>query len=157
MFEEIVADLDYPMFIVTVGSAEEMAGCLVGFASQCSIDPARFLVCLSKKNRTFEVAQRSEFMAIHLVPATEWELATLFGGATGDEIDKFSRCAWSPGPNGVPVLESCPSWFVGPIVGRMDGGDHVVHVVEPTAAHKGESAPLLTFQRAVKIDPGHEA
>ena len=38
MFGEIVADLDYPMLMVTVAAGEEMAGCLLGFASQCSID-----------------------------------------------------------------------------------------------------------------------
>jgi flavin reductase (DIM6/NTAB) family NADH-FMN oxidoreductase RutF len=157
MFEEIVADLDYPMFIATVAAGDELSGCLVGFASQCSIEPARFLVCLSKKNHTFQVAQRSEYMAVHLVPAAEWELATLFGGATGDEVDKFDRCAWFSGPGGVPILEACPSWFGGPIVARWNGGDHVVHMVEPDAGNKGERLPVLTFQRAQEIDPGHEA
>ena len=157
MFEEIVAQLDYPMFIVTVATGDEVAGCLVGFASQCSIDPARFLVCLSKKNRTFEIAQRSHQMAVHLVPAPEWELATLFGGSTGDDVDKFSHCAWSPGPGGAPILERCPGWFAGPIVGRIDGGDHVIHMLEPRAGHPGDGRPLLTFQRAQQIDPGHEA
>ena len=157
MFEEIVADLDYPMFIATVAAGGEPSGCLVGFASQCSIDPARFLVCLSKKNHTFEVAQRSNYMAVHLVPGSQWELATLFGGATGDEVDKFNRCTWSPGPGGVPILEACPSWFGGPIVARIDAGDHVVHMVEPDAGHKGENLPVLMFQRAQRIDPGHEA
>jgi flavin reductase (DIM6/NTAB) family NADH-FMN oxidoreductase RutF len=157
MFEEIVADLDYPMFIATVAADGEVSGCLVGFTSQCSIDPARFVVCLSKKNRTLDVAQRSECMAVHLTPATEWKLASLFGGATGDEVDKFARCAWAPGPGGVPLLERCPTWFAGPIVARIDGGDHVLHLLEPTAGHRGDHAPLLTFQQAKKIDPGHEA
>jgi flavin reductase (DIM6/NTAB) family NADH-FMN oxidoreductase RutF len=157
MFEEIVADLDYPVFIATVAAEREVSGCLVGFASQCSIDPARFAVCLSKKNRTFAVAQRSEYMAVHLIPASQWELAALFGGATGDEVDKFERCAWDPGPKGVPVLEGCPSWFAGPILARIEGGDHVIHVLEPTSGHKGDPAPMLTFQKAKEIDPGHEA
>ena len=44
---ELVSELDYPMFIVTCADERERAGCLVGFATQCSIDPPRFLVCLS--------------------------------------------------------------------------------------------------------------
>ncbi|MEA2486251.1 MAG: hypothetical protein QOD46_1362 [Actinomycetota bacterium] len=157
MFEEIVADLDYPVFIATVAAEGEMAGCLVGFTSQCSINPPRFVVCVSNKNRTFAVAQRSEYMAVHLIPASEWELAALFGGATGDEVDKFERCAWAPGPGGVPVLEKCPSWFAGPILARVDEGDHVLHVLEPTSGHKGDPTPVLTLQKAKEIDPGHEA
>lgn len=38
-----MAELDYPMLIVTTRSGGELDGCLVGFSTQCSIDPARFL------------------------------------------------------------------------------------------------------------------
>jgi flavin reductase (DIM6/NTAB) family NADH-FMN oxidoreductase RutF len=156
-FQEAVGELDYPMFIVTVLAEGEMSGCLVGFASQCSIDPFRFLVCISKKNRTFDVAQRSECMAVHIVPGAQWELARLFGEATGDDVDKFARCAWSSGPGGVPVLELCPTWFAGPITERVDTGDHLVHVLEPSAGRGQTGVAPLSFQRARKIDPGHEA
>jgi flavin reductase (DIM6/NTAB) family NADH-FMN oxidoreductase RutF len=157
MFEEIVADLDYPVFIATVAGGDEISGCLVGFTSQCSIDPARFIVCLSKKNRTFVVARRSEYMAVHLIPVSERGLAELFGGTTGDQMDKFEHCSWVRGPGGVPLLERCPSWFAGPILDRIDAGDHVLHLLEPITGHKGEPAPLLSFQKAKEIDPGHEA
>ena len=43
-FNDLVGGLDYPMFIATARSERgERAGCLVGFATQCSIDPSRFL------------------------------------------------------------------------------------------------------------------
>ena len=157
IFEQIVAGFDYPMFIVTVASSNEVSGCLVGFTSQCSIDPFRFLVCLSKKNHTFHVAQESNCMAVHLVPADRWELAASFGGETGDELDKFENLDWTPGPGGVPVLALCPTWFAGPIIDRIDGGDHVVHMIEPTTGGEGARTSLLMFQKARRIEPGHEA
>jgi len=40
-FHDLAADLDYPMLIVTAAADGERAGCLVGFAAQCSIDPLR--------------------------------------------------------------------------------------------------------------------
>jgi flavin reductase (DIM6/NTAB) family NADH-FMN oxidoreductase RutF len=46
-FRELVAQLDYPMFIATVATDEERAGCLIGFATQCSIHPPRFLAGIS--------------------------------------------------------------------------------------------------------------
>lgn len=39
--------LDHPMYVVTAEADGERAGCLVGYASQCSIQPARFMVWLS--------------------------------------------------------------------------------------------------------------
>jgi flavin reductase (DIM6/NTAB) family NADH-FMN oxidoreductase RutF len=156
-FDALMGELDYAMFIVTVAHGEERAGCLVGFATQCSIDPPRFLVCLSKANRTYRVAQEAELLAVHFVPADAEQLAELFGGETGDRADKFDRCAWRPGPGGVPLLEGCPNRFVGAVRVRADGGDHVVHVLEPVAAEHAHRDGQFNFHRAKRIEAGHPA
>src|SRR5207248_6206974 len=88
-FQRLMAQLDYSLFIVTVASGEERAGCLVGFASQVSIYPPRFLVGLSVKNRTYRVASNgADVLVVHFVPEQSEGLADLFGGETGDEVDK---------------------------------------------------------------------
>jgi flavin reductase (DIM6/NTAB) family NADH-FMN oxidoreductase RutF len=156
-FQRLVAKLDYPMFIATVAADGERAGCLVGFATQCSIRPPRFLAGISDKNRTYRVAQGAGSMAVHLVPEGADELAELFGGETGDELDKFERCEWRPGPDGVPLLDECPNRFVGQIVERVEFGDHVGMVLEPFLAEEDEDSSQLGFLRAKRIDPGHEA
>ncbi len=156
-FQRLVAQLDYPMFIATVAAGGERAGCLIGFATQCSIHPARFLAGISDKNRTFRVAKDADSMAIHLVPENATELAELFGGETGDELDKFERCEWRPGPGDVPLLDACPNRFVGRILERVDFGDHLGLVLEPFLAEEDEESGQLGFHRAKRIDPGHEA
>ncbi len=40
----LVTEIDYPMFIVTAAAGGRRAGCLVGFTTQCSIHPPRFLI-----------------------------------------------------------------------------------------------------------------
>jgi flavin reductase (DIM6/NTAB) family NADH-FMN oxidoreductase RutF len=145
------------MFIATVAADRERAGCLIGFATQCSIHPPRFLAGISDKNRTFRVALRAETMAIHLVPENATELAELFGGETGDDLDKFERCDWRPGPNGVPLLDGCPNRFVGRIIERIDFGDHMGMVLDPFFAEEDEESGQLGFHRAKRIEPGHEA
>lgn len=156
-FEELVGELDYPMFIVTARGGGELAGCLVGFATQCSIDPARFLVCLSEKNRTCRVARRAEALAVHFVPSSARQLAELFGSETGDEVDKFARCEWREGPGGLPILSECDNWFAGTILARHDLGDHVGFLLEPVAVNSGTSLDEFTFHRARRMEPGHEA
>jgi flavin reductase (DIM6/NTAB) family NADH-FMN oxidoreductase RutF len=156
-FQRLVAQLDYPMFIATVAAGGERAGCLIGFATQCSIHPARFLAGISDKNRTFRVASGADSMAIHLVPENATELAELFGGETGDEVDKFERCEWRPGPGGVPLPDGCPNRFAGRVLERVDFGDHIGFVLEPFFAEEDEESGQLGFHRAKRIDPGHEA
>jgi flavin reductase (DIM6/NTAB) family NADH-FMN oxidoreductase RutF len=155
-FHDLVGDLDYPMFIATTVAAGEMAGCLLGFATQCSIDPPRFLVCLSEKNRTCRVAQAAAALAVHFVPSSAEGLAELFGGESGDEVDKFARCEWREGPAGLPILAECDNWFAGRILDRHDLGDHIGFLLEPIASHNGTPFDEFTFHRARRIEPGHE-
>jgi flavin reductase (DIM6/NTAB) family NADH-FMN oxidoreductase RutF len=155
-FARLVSDLDYSLFIVTAARDGERAGCLIGFASQVSIDPSRFLACLSVKNRTFRLAESAELLIVHPVPEKAEELALLFGGETGDEVDKFARCEWTPGPGGAPVLAQLESWFAGRVLERIDFGDHVGFLLEPIEVCPGESQEPFTFRRGRWIDPGHE-
>ena len=156
-FDRLVAALDYPLFVVTA-AGEEPSGCLVGFATQCSISPPRFLVCISDKNHTFPVATEVPALAVHVLPASAYGLAQLFGGETGDELDKFARCTWHPGPDGLPILDDCSRWFAGRVVDRCRLGDHVAFVLEPFAASDGDGSgeDALSFQQVKQLDPGHE-
>jgi flavin reductase (DIM6/NTAB) family NADH-FMN oxidoreductase RutF len=152
-----VGAIDYPMYIVTTAAAGERAGCLVGFSTQCSIDPVHFLVCLSNKNRTYRVAQNAQLVAVHLVPSSAEELVALFGSETGDEIDKFEHCAWHEGPEGVPILDDCPNWFAGRVVHRLPTGDHDALLLDPIDGGANDDPSQFDFHRAKRFEPGHEA
>jgi flavin reductase (DIM6/NTAB) family NADH-FMN oxidoreductase RutF len=154
-FQRFVARLDYPMFVLTATAGGERSGCLVGFASQCSIDPARFAVRVSDKNHTFAVAEHAGVVAVHAPAADQRALAELFGGETGDEVDKFARVAWHEGPEGALILDDVDAWFVGRVVDRLDTGDHLGLLLEPVAASAGTAPAGLTFQSVKDIDPGH--
>ena len=157
-FNELVGELDYPMFIATAcNDASERAGCLIGFATQSSIDPSRFLICVSKANRTYRVARTASVVAVHFVPASATALAELFGGRTGDEVDKFARCDWRTGPAGVPVLNECRNWFAGAVVDRFDLGDHVGFLLDPVEVQLEVPQRQFNFHRARRIDAGHGA
>ncbi len=158
-FERVVGRLDYPMYIATTRSAGgETDGCLVGFATQCSIDPPRFLVCISDKNRTYRAIEGgAKAVAVHVVPETAAELVEVFGGETGDEEDKFAQVSWTEGPDGLPVLDGCPSWFAGRIIDRAMLGDHVGFILDPFDGRADYDGPAFPFSRAKDVEPGHEA
>ena len=156
-FNALVGHLEYPMFIVTARAGGEALGCLVGFATQTSIDPSRFAVCLSHTNRTYRLGRDAGWLGVHCVPADAEDLAELFGGETGDEVDKFARTEWHEGPYGVPLLDRCANRFVGRVVWRADAGDHDVFLLEPVAAESDVDEAEFTFHRAKRIHPGHEA
>jgi flavin reductase (DIM6/NTAB) family NADH-FMN oxidoreductase RutF len=155
-FQRLMAQLDYSLLIVTAASDGQQAGCLVGFASQVSIHPPRFLVGLSVKNRTYRVAcAGGGTLVVHFVPEEAEDLARLFGGETGDEVDKFARCRWQPGPGGAPVLDDLEDWFAGRALERIPFGDHCGFLLEPIDGEAHRSGSPLTFRRAKWIEPGH--
>jgi flavin reductase (DIM6/NTAB) family NADH-FMN oxidoreductase RutF len=156
-FDGLVSRLDYPMYVVTTAAGGERAGCLVGFATQCSIDPPHYLVCVSKRNHTHRVAAAATTLAVHVLPAARRDLAELFGGETGDEVDKFARCAWREGPDGVPVVDGNAGWFAGRVLARHDLGDHTGLLVEPVGGEAGAGRDLVTFDAVRDLEPGHEA
>ncbi|MGC4804804.1 flavin reductase family protein [Micromonospora sp. DT233] len=151
--------LDNPMFVVTTVHRDsgERSGCLVGFASQCSIEPDRFVVWLSQNNHTYRVAMHADFLAVHSLGADQRDLAELFGTETGDEVDKFDRCGWQPGEAGVPVLDSCPRRFVGRILDRTAWGNHTGFLLEPVSAAGGPERPPLMFSTVKHLRAGHGA
>lgn len=154
----LAGELDAPMVIVTAAAADgRRSGCLVGFWTQCSIDPPRVLVCISKTNHTLPVTSAAPTLAVHWPADDDRRLAELFGGETGDEVDKFERCSWRPGPGEVPILDGVKGWVAGPVVARFDVGDHVAFVVEPEAgADEEPSAGVLGFQAVKDLEPGHD-
>ncbi len=155
--QSILADLDYPMLIVTTADGTERAGCLVGFAAQCSIDPPLVMIWLSKRNHTTRVAARASALLVHFPSRSDRGLAELFGQETGDEVDKFARCAWERGPDGLPLLTGCSRWVAGRIVERLDTGDHVGHLLDPFDAGTGNWSGQLGFQSVKDLEPGHRA
>ena len=155
IFNELTAELDYTMLIVTTAADGRRAGCLVGFATQCSIDPPRFVVFLSDKNRTLRIAERSDALMVHFVPADAVGLVELFGARTGDEVDKFACCSWKEGPGGLPLLEEVPRWFAGRILERFGVGDHIGFLIEPFAAENRGGQGSFLFHRAKRLEPGH--
>ena len=156
-FDELMGTLDYPMVVATVTAGGRSDGCLVGFTTQCSIDPPLLAVCLSDKNRTTRTARAADALGLHLLAPEHRPLAELFGGRTGDDVDKFAEVRWAPGPLGVPLLTGIDRWVVGRITDRIRWGDHVAHLLEVVEVSNGDRRPVLSFQAVKDIPAGHEA
>lgn len=156
-FHQIVGGLDYPVLVVTAAAGGQVAGCLVGFGTQCSIRPPRFAVWRSKQNHTCRVARSADALAVHVLAADERRVAERFGTRIGDDEDTFAGSRWHPGPFGAPVFDDVERWFAGRVVETSDRGDHVLFVLDVSGAEAGSPAwpGQLGFQAVKDLDPGH--
>ncbi|MFI1172564.1 flavin reductase family protein [Streptomyces melanogenes] len=155
-FDDFTALVDSPVYVVTASAGGQRAGCLVGFAGQCSLQPERFIAWLSKANHTYLVAERATVLAVHLLPQ-DHGLAARFGALCGAEVDKFDGVKWAEGPDGTPLLSDAVAWFTGRILERFDGGDHVGFLLEPLTAVKAHDDRPLSLHQTLDITAGHPA
>ncbi len=150
--------VDYPYYVVTVRSPDaDMSGCLVGFITQCSIEPPNFLVCISKVNRTLAVADRSTCMGLHLLGADQVDLARLFGEQSGDLVDKFASVDWRLGATGAPLLVDSAVTVESRILGHFPVGDHEAFLVQGVRSVLGDHGGILMHRSAPPLQPGHPA
>jgi flavin reductase (DIM6/NTAB) family NADH-FMN oxidoreductase RutF len=153
----LVRRVDYPLYVVTAAGDGAVGGCLAGFVTQCSIQPPRLLVCISKQNHTFGLAEQASGLAVHLLGADQHDLASLFGERSGDTTDKLSRTGWRPGVTGAPILDRCSAWVEGRVLWHVSAGDHEAFLVTAERGGPGSQLGQLTFRAAGDLTPGHPA
>jgi flavin reductase (DIM6/NTAB) family NADH-FMN oxidoreductase RutF len=155
--DDLVARADQALIVVTTASHDQRAGCLVGFHTQCSIDPFRYAVWLSKANHTYRVGLFATHFAVHFLGDGDGDLAELFGAESGDSVDKFAGIDWTAGEGEVPVLTRCPAVVFEKRAMWDDGGDHVCLMGTPLRITGGTDSDPLRISAARAIEPGHAA
>ncbi|MGB3409830.1 MAG: flavin reductase family protein [Microthrixaceae bacterium] len=158
-FQQLMSTLDPPMIVVTTAVGTERAGCLVGFHSQSSINPGRYVVWLSKANHTSRVAQLATTFAVHFLAHDQRDLAVHFGTQSGDDVDKFADLQLESVDGSVPLLTDCPNRFWGRKATLLDeGGDHLCVVIDPIeAAEVSSSFRCLRLSDVSDLDASHDA
>lgn len=157
-FDTLVAQADNAAIIVTTAANDELAGCLVGFHSQCSIEPRRYAVWISKANHTYRTALFAEHLAVHFLTTDQMHLAELFGTQSSDDVDKFDRCDWTMADEEVPLLDGCRNRFVARRATVIDdGSDHVCFVLDPKRSESSDSGTPLRLSQIDDLEPGHDA
>jgi flavin reductase (DIM6/NTAB) family NADH-FMN oxidoreductase RutF len=157
-FDDLVGVMGGALVVVTTAIDDQVGGCLIGFHSQCSIEPSRYALWLSRANHTYRVAVFAEHLAVHVLGADDQAIAEHWGTLSDDTADKFAGVAWTRGPGGVPLLDACPRRFVARKRTVLDdGSDHVCFVVEPIEVQGSAGGAPLRLSSIDALEPGHAA
>lgn len=124
------------------------AGEPVGFACQAfaalSLDPPLVLFCPARTSGTWpRLAATGRFCA-NILTAGQRELARRFG-VSGP--DKFAGVSWSPGPDGLPVLDGVLTWASCAVDTVHEAGDHYVVIARVTGLGDSLAGDPLLFYR----------
>ncbi|WP_342527924.1 flavin reductase family protein [Chryseomicrobium sp. FSL W7-1435] len=133
---------------VTVVTAQDTDGNPIGmtvnsFAS-VSIDPLLILWSIDKNAFYFDAFTKATSFNVNILAADQGDLCMLFASRVED---RFGKCEWHPGENGLAVLKGTASQLECTVYKTVDAGDHMILIGEVTSIHNEEKEPLLYHKR----------
>jgi flavin reductase (DIM6/NTAB) family NADH-FMN oxidoreductase RutF len=151
----LFAWLDREIWLVTAQDDTRRGGLIATFVNQATIVPeiSRMLVGLAKQHHTWELVERSNAFALHLLGERHLDWVWRFGLATGRGTDKLAGLHARSIVTGSPVLEDAVGWLDCRVEARMDAGDRTVYLAEVVQSGVTNFAPPLTFHRLLQIAP----
>ncbi len=155
-FGALISAADEPLLVVTTGSANTLAGCLVSFHCQSSMSPQQYCLWLSKANQTYRVGLAATHFGVHFLTRDNVALAKHFGTKSGDEVDKFADIDFEMSQYGVPLLSECANRMVVERISVLDdGGDHVCLTAGVKSANATDNFAPLRTSHIGNLQPGH--
>ena len=147
-FEGVVGELEYPMFIVTARAADgEPLGCLVGFTTQASIDPPRFIACLSHATAPTARTRRARARRARRARRRRRPRRAV------RRRDRATRSTSSRAATGTRGRRACRSSTAArtgsraACSARFDAGDHDAFLLEPLAGGSGDAGRVHVSPR----------
>lgn len=124
--------LDREIWIITSAAGERQGGLVATTIASASIVPEmpRLTVTIARQHATWELIERSQSFAAHLVASDRIDLAQRFGMQSGRDAEKLSGLGWSRGGTGAPLLKDAAAWLECRVEASWDTGDRTLYLAE---------------------------
>ncbi|MEC3998707.1 flavin reductase family protein [Actinacidiphila sp. DG2A-62] len=125
---------------VTVLTVPGPAGFTATSFTSVSLEPALVSFYLSATASAAAAVRVAPVFAAHVLGEHQQALAERFARSG---VDRFAGTAWTPGADGVPLLDGVPAWLTARPVLRQEVGDHLLVVGEVVDAGGADPRPPL--------------
>lgn len=126
--------------VTTLTDGGEPVGLTISSFNSASMDPPLVLWSLARKAWSLQHFRANPGFAINVLSADQSDACRTF--ATTVE-DRFRDVAWTPGIDGVPLLEGSAASFECRTYARYDGGDHEIILGEVLRFAHSPRTPLV--------------
>ncbi|MFG0335027.1 MAG: flavin reductase family protein [Maioricimonas sp. JB049] len=133
------------LYILVAGDGEgDQTGMLASWVQQASFEPPAVTVAVNKSRYLNDWLAKSPQVVLNLVGESQKQFLGHFGRGFEPGEPAFEGVATTRATNGLPTLTEALGYLEGKVTGQVDAGDHMVYVVEITAAGHG---PALASER----------
>ncbi|MGK5683402.1 flavin reductase family protein [Actinoplanes sp. URMC 104] len=131
--------------VVVTAAGDPPAGFTATSFTSVSLDPPLVSFCLADTASAARAVSQAATVAVHVLHSDQEATARTF--ATSG-IDRFAaHGAWTPGPDGVPLLDGVLARIVCRVFRRVRAGDHTIVLATPIAGemHGDDTAQPLVY------------
>lgn len=123
------------VFILVAGNeAGQKTGLLASWIQQASFEPPQVTVAVNKSRYLNDWLKVGSPVTLNQVKKGDGLLFKHFGKGFDPDVEAFDSIDVAESKNGLPLLKAAMSSLEGSIVSSMDAGDHVIYLVDVTAA-----------------------
>ncbi len=123
-------------------------GLTVSSFTPVSIEPPLILICIDHGCTFLQHFRACSHFAVNVLAESQRDISVTF--ACKDE-GRFEGVAWTPSPNGVPLLHGSVATFECQLAAVIEAGDHAIFLGEVVNAECQGGSPLLYFNRDYRV------
>jgi len=127
---DILRDITYGMYIVSISYENIMSGCVVNTITQITSENPIISVSINKNNYTNEILKKSKKIAISILSEeTSKDTIVKFGYNTSREINKFEDINYINEYNVPIVNDNICGYIIGDIINVVDVETHDIFLI----------------------------
>lgn len=128
--------------VTTISPQGAPVGMTINSFSSVSLEPPLVLWSVSRQANSFAIFRSAKRYLIHILAATQLDLAKRFATRGADRFSAQSTTAWQYTATRLPRLDDCLAWFECRHRSEHEEGDHVILVGHIEAFHAAPAPPL---------------
>ncbi len=159
VFKDAMASLASGVAVITgLDDQRRPRGITATSITSYSANPPSVLICVANDSQSYEALTSWYHYGVNLLGADQEDVAMLFAKP---DPEKFAKCAWQPGPEGIPYLEGAIARLVCQTVRAIQHGTHTIVIGEIVGGDTPGGSPLVYcgrsfFHELTRTDQGGE-
>jgi flavin reductase (DIM6/NTAB) family NADH-FMN oxidoreductase RutF len=131
--------------VITTTFEDVRYGLTATAVSSVSAEPPRLLVCINRSSKTHDAILQSRRFCVNVLTEEQRDVAMVFAGMGGKDVDRFATGSWTTLRTGAPVLAGTAAGLDCMLGESMVQGTHTVFFGDVVATAQASDRDTLLY------------